>query len=176
MIAIMDDHVEDHFLNEAIKLDIVLLMPWREFQNVDTLFRLNSKVFLYKSKGEGAVEIFEVYAIKKGAPIVPKVGTWKGGELRIPVKSASQRRADLGGVRLLNGVLDWGLISRIPRDRTLDETDGIFPDILRYLSAKLNFTFTNVLSADGKWGGFENDGVTWNGLIRMLLNEAINML
>ncbi len=47
--------------------------------------------------------------------------------------------------------------------------------IFRYLGGRFNFTVGTVLSRDGKWGGLEEDGVTWNGMIAMLIDGEIDL-
>ncbi len=158
--------------------NVVTLLPWRPHDGRNLSARLDTRLYLYEKTGGNHIRLWERYSIKSENFIRRVIGDWDGTLLDIPTPNIWERRSNLGGVRLLNGVMDWGLINKfssnqsVPIEDRLAEIFGIFPAILNNIAAKLNFTLTNVLPNDGKWGGLEEDGVTWNGLIRMLLDEA----
>ncbi len=180
MIAVLGNWSTSEDTMNSLAKEKFLLIPWsNQFKSGKSL-RLDSKLYLYRTKSPaGHTEVFERYSVQGGEPITQRMGTWTPlSGLHVP-QNIWWRRADLRGAHLLNGLREWGIINRFPPIGSgLNDTIrvrkavGIFADIVLYLSKELNFSVTNVPPNDGQWGGLEADGVTWNGLIKMLLDKG----
>ena len=51
------------------------------------------------------------------------------------------------------------------------ELEGSFPELLDTLAATMNFTYTVEPPPDNAWGGLQEDGTTWNGMINLVQNN-----
>jgi selenophosphate synthetase-related protein len=52
----------------------------------------------------------------------------------------------------------------------------LLKDYLAQLVSRLNFTAEVGISKDGKWGSLNDDGMTWNGMVGMLVNEETDIV
>jgi hypothetical protein len=146
---------------------------------VNATFQLNSKLFLYKEDWltEG-YRVFEKYAIKSGPVITHNIGVWTlGSGLKIPVQNIWERRSDLQGTVLLDGIMPFSVIMKVNTNDKgqIESHSGIFPDIMHQLKRTLNFSVTTSPSKDGKWGISLEDGKGWNGLMGELMNKEIDV-
>ena len=53
--------------------------------------------------------------------------------------------------------------------------DGSQQGIRDYLMKMTNFTLKLGSPADKKWGALSKDGTTWNGMIRQIVDDEIDM-
>ncbi len=145
--------------------------------------RLDSRLFIYKRSREG-FNIWEKYAVKSGRPMMNRVGTWsESSGLRVPVDDMWFRRSDLRGVTLANTIVPFAVFNKVSAVRSNGElyadgeVEGIFQDMLQFLAQALNFTASNRLSRDGKWGAPENveNRTSWNGMIGMLVDGEADL-
>ena len=51
------------------------------------------------------------------------------------------------------------------------ELVGSFPELLETLAATMNFTYTVEPPPDNAWGGLQEDGTTWNGMMNLVQNN-----
>ena len=51
------------------------------------------------------------------------------------------------------------------------ELKGSFPELLETLAATMNFTYTVEPPPDNAWGGLQEDGTTWNGMMNLVQNN-----
>ena len=141
--------------------------------------RLDSKVFFYDVKSWNEVALTEKYAIKGGQPIFMEIGSWiKGIGLRYSnttknqylIFSLSTLRSDLMGATLVNAALEFPREVYFIRDNegNIIGSTGYLQEILQALQLALNFTVVTITPSDGKYGGIEEDNITWNGLIGLL--------
>ena len=56
------------------------------------------------------------------------------------------------------------------------EWSGIVPDILEEISKMLNFTYSKTFARDGNWGTVNLETGEWNGLIRDLLDNVVDIV
>ena len=138
--------------------------------------RLNSNVYLYAEMAT-VYTLYETYSIKAGPMVTQYVGRWSQGQgLSIPEPNVHVRRSNLRGIEIVNAVKTYSpyhdVISFENGEAGLG---GVFGDYFAYLAMKLNFTIVIVEPPDDKWGGLEADGVTWNGIVRMLLDGEADM-
>ena len=56
------------------------------------------------------------------------------------------------------------------------EWSGIVPDILDEISKMLNFTYSKAFARDGNWGTVNLETGQWNGLIRDLLDDVVDIV
>ena len=139
--------------------------------------RLDSLLFSFEFVGD-LVILYEIYSIKSGPPIVRELGTWNPNTgLYIPEPKMWQRRSDLMGVDIRNGLKTWTVFNQLGFDAggKVVSNKGMFADLMDKLSKRLNFTQVMLEPSDGKWGGLEPDGKTWNGLIKMLIDDKIDI-
>lgn len=73
------------------------------------------------------------------------------------------------------------LIYRQPRyvGETLEGNaryEGYSMDLIDAIAKELNFTYKFVLAADGKYGNFDKDTQSWNGLVKDLLDRVSKQL
>ncbi len=159
------------------KSKIITIVP-RQISFESLKLRLDTQLYYY-DVFEDLIKLYEVYAVKNGPQINRQIGNWtlaKG--LHIEEPQIWKRRSDLMGTTLRNAVLSWSVFNNLTFDgdgKTVVSNRGIFHDIMVKLGKQLNFTQTVERSRDGKWGGFEPDGVTWNGMVRMLMDGAIDV-
>ncbi len=139
--------------------------------------RLDTQLYYYDIHTE-AIIIHEVYAVRNGARIHREIGFWNQSlGLTIYEPSLWQRRHDLMGAQIRNGLMTWSVFNSMTLDKrgVVTSNVGIFADAMNRLAAKLNFTEVIYESKDKKWGGLNADGKTWNGLINMLQHDEIDI-
>ncbi len=138
--------------------------------------RLDSQLYFYDTVGS-IIYLYEVYAIKSGPQMVRQIGQWSSDiGLKIPELNLWQRRSDLMGTTIINGVMTWSMFNKVTADSSgnILSVAGIFAETMSKLSKKLNFTEKPMMPPDRKWGGREADG-TWNGIIKMLMDKRFDM-
>ncbi len=120
--------------------------------------RLDSRFYTYYSttpeNTSSHILLKELYRVKQGAIIQQDVGQCNvGNDCKGPTWLTSpsmwERRTDLGGLELVDTVLEWRpfvIFSPFPR------VSGIFHDLLNLLASSLNFTVKYMLPPDGEWG------------------------
>ena len=142
--------------------------------------QLNTRIVFYGEKGD--VSLWEEYSILNQATVRNEVGFWdvSSSALYLPEPNIWERRKNLHGVTLRNGVLSWGWYSQISADNGTGEwvvthIEGIFFDILDQLATHLNFSAAYVRPPDGNWGGIPADGETWTGIVGMLVNRTLDI-
>ena len=170
-----------NFLQDSIDLfnsSFITLMPWQVSWDYLKL-RLDSQLYFYDIVDSDSIALFEVYSIKNGPQITRQIGNWNTTNgLNVPKPNIWERRQNLLGVELVNGVLPWSVFSQFEVDRDGNPRSpysGIFGDMMTRMAKKLNFTLAAKVPEDGKWGSFEADGSTWNGMVRMLLEGDIDI-
>ncbi len=157
---------------------VTLLIPWPPYKYPKVgLPGLNSQVYYYKQSDNEGIDIVEEYCVKSGPLITNRIGSWNQSQgLRIAEPNINERRADLKGVRLVNGLMPWRVFNTLRTGNgTILESIGPIPDIFNYLSTKLNFTYELVQPKDKKWGSLDLDGKTWNGLVKELMENRIDI-
>ncbi len=78
--------------------------------------RLDSQLYLFERVQE-EILLHEVYAVKSGPQISKMLGSWtpKGG-LDIPQPGIWQRRSNLMGAEIRNGLMSWSVFNRLTLD------------------------------------------------------------
>ncbi len=137
---------EELLLSEFEKSDFGNRIVWliNEVQNIETVssnlpltLESNLLAFEFDNVTEN-VNISEIYSIKSNNERRNHFGYWNTQEgLAVPEPVIWERRSDLSGVTLINTVLDWKPM--IAFDPNNDTITGLFPDILFYIQAHLNF-------------------------------------
>ena len=128
--------------------------------------RFDSDVFAFQLDSSEAIILYEVYSAKGRPNTIEPIGTWNASYgLHIPVSNKWERRNDLNGLAIINGILEWPLMTELVPG---GEDKGFFQEVLGYLRLALNFTVVHKEPADGKFGGPAPDG-GWNGIIGMLV-------
>jgi hypothetical protein len=140
--------------------------------------RLDSKLFFFNLLGAD-IHLSEIYSVKSGQPIKQKFGVWSVETgLVVNTPNMWERRADLRGLQLECVTLDYVFMTQVHHDNKSEKLPlltGLFVDYLRHLESHLNFTANLGLSQDGKWGALEEDRSTWNGMVRMLINNKTDI-
>ncbi len=138
---------------------------------------LDSRVYLY-TELSNSISLEETYAIKNGPLVTNQVGVWtaKSG-LQIDTPQIWERRGDLRGVALIDSLLEFKpLAEYIYHGKNLIGATGLFVDVLKALSERLNFTISFASPADGKWGSLKEDNVTWSGLVGVLSRREADVV
>ena len=134
--------------------------------------------------------------------IFQKVGTWDDSNSLTDLNSEKVRWADRRDVLFLGGGkypptgigyslhgyhLRIGIVPEPPiamlkdiciaRENSSDPDcwEGWNPDIIRQLQKDLHFTYEYVRPADDKYGGYDNETKTWNGMIKDILDRKIDL-
>jgi hypothetical protein len=84
----------------------------------------------------------------------------------------------LHGTTIYNAVVPFANIALPRMDGETGKlmAEGMFQDILSILSKQLNFTVVTVLPPDGKWGSINARTNTWNGMVRMLIDDEADVV
>jgi hypothetical protein len=165
--------------NFDIKTSGISLVTSYEPDPSTITLQLNSKLFFFTDLGAD-IEVSEMYSIKSGPPIKRKIGVWSVDTgLVVHTQNIWERRADLIGTHLDCVTLAESFLIQVhPDDRSdhLPQVTGLFVDYLRHLESNLNFTAHVSLSKDGMWGSLAKDGITWNGMVGMLINNEADIV
>ncbi len=130
--------------------------------------RLDSNFVTYQARSPQGLDLHENYKVKGGRLIRQPLGHWtERGGLRVSEAKKWDRRSDLRGARLTNIILPWMALNMMEGNRS----EGLYPDLLQFLSKELNFTFENRRPKDGLYGK-EKDGGGWTGIIGELVNKS----
>ena len=176
-IIFLGTQYHEHLIDQMIKLapaiftsEYPVFMPI-EYSDMMTL-RLDSNIIFYKSSVPHRYELFDKFAVKGGPPIKLKLGLW---ELEIGVTLQSsmnrwERRTDLGGALLINGVKGRKLIEV---NGTIIGSEGYFQDKLFYMTDRLNLTMKTVQSPNE--AGYILANGSWTGCIGMLQKGQIDV-
>ena len=131
--------------------------------------------FLYFSSITSLYWLLELYNVPgaSGRTIIQKHDSleMKRG-LKNPAKKKLEGRRNLGGANLRVASLPWGVYLQ----NDMLKWSGIVPDILDEMSRMLNFTYLKALARDGNWGTVNPETGEWNGLIRDLLDNAVDIV
>ncbi len=133
------------------------VIPRQEIPDAARL-RLDSQLYMYEvSRNGSAIRLMEAYAIKGGPVIVQEIGMWHNSDegLQIYVPLVWERRSDLRGTTLVNGILPYGVYNDVhtKENGDVEATSGAFADLLEAMRQEMNFNLKQRLSSDGKWGG-----------------------
>jgi ABC-type amino acid transport substrate-binding protein len=140
--------------------------------------QLNSQLVLYE-QAEMGFNLYEIYAIKNGPTIQHQIGTWNMDcGISIKIHNMWKRRSDLLGLNLRCTTVPYPVLTILSYDVSgqLTGSTGYYQEILHYLERKLNFTAIVNLSTDGKFGGLNKDGKTWNGMVGMLMRGETDLI
>ena len=164
-IIFLGTRYHEHLVEQMIKLaptiftsDYPVFMPI-EYSDMMKL-RLDSNIIFYKSSIPQRFELIDKFAVKGSPPIKLKLGLWNL-DIGVTLQSSMnrwERRTDLGGALLINGVPDRKLIKV---NGTIIGSEGYFQDKLFYITDRLNLTVKTVESpyeggsmlANGSWSG-----------------------
>ncbi len=137
-------------------------------------------------KFEETLNVFEWYRVPSGLLRKNQIGTWKendytGGKLHMCKASKWERRADLGGIVLKDGMTSDdnfhpdNIILGLHKLPNLDiESRGLMADVIHNLQERLNFTIEIVFGTDDKYGS-RNPDDTWNGIIAELQKHNVDI-
>ena len=138
---------------------------------------LNSNFVTYQEDLQGRMVLTEWFKIKGGEPKKAFLGTWSlEGGLDVPVPFVWNRRSDMGGATLVNGVLlgDWPPMCIVSKDSEgVIKTSGLLSEVLDMIRTELNLTVHNVTPDDDEYGRMMPNG-TWTGLVRELQEKRID--
>ena len=118
--------------------------------------RLDTNVLFYE-KERGRIKMTDKYAVKDGPPIALDFGAWDSfGGLQLKAKkSRHDRRRDLMGATLNNGVFSMGFMSYFTRDDNgkVTGSEGFYPELLNTcLADSVNATVvTKELPPEMRW-------------------------
>ncbi len=140
--------------------------------------RLDSNFYTYVVSDNYYFLLTEWYKAHGGDLMSTHLGSWSPEHgLRVSVPFKWNRRTDLGGAVLVNGVLKgfWPPICIVTTTSTgMIETSGLLSDVLDNLMGQLNFTVEHVFTEDGEYGQLSSSG-NWTGIIRDLQDGNIDM-
>ncbi len=139
--------------------------------------RLDTHLYLYNVTGK-TISIKEIYSVRDIPRISRHLGNWSADAgLYIAEPNIWERRKDLMGATIRNGLLPWSVFNSYTTDENNQITSnvGVYATTMTRMAFKLNFTEVLMESKDKKWGGLNSDGKTWNGLVRMLLDDEIDL-
>ncbi len=117
--------------------------------------RLDSRFFTYSySKKNGSIHLKERYRVKRGAIVTKDFGHWEPDtrSLNVTEPSLWERRTDLGGVELVDTVLEWKPFVILDAGGNFSLTSGAMVEFMWALQASLNFTVGRYSPPDGQWG------------------------
>ncbi len=127
--------------------------------------RFNSHFYTYfLSENKGTILTNEVFRVKNGPLVKQSVGHWNqdGFDFDLSDDATWARRKDLGGVELVNSILEWHPFIIYDSSGDLRKVKGIFVDLLEDLQKSLNFTVKYQTPEDGQWGVLAvNDTHEW---------------
>ena len=141
--------------------------------------QLNSNIIFLDGMDSTAFILVDVFAVKGGPPITLDIGTWEmeSGIILNMSKNRWDRRRDLRGATIVNGVIDnsdWAVLETLDSNCsiswdepfpysncTLTGSRGLFQENMFYFTDGLNVTIETVetpyealeMSANGSWGG-----------------------
>ena len=142
--------------------------------------RLDTRILFYNKTRDGYT-LWESYRIKEGPAVSEDLIEWSPhpGKTRILTRHLNpwERRGNLDGVVLTNGVLEWPrlFIAGVDSDGATTGGTGYFPDVLSALKTRLNFSVRVASPEDGNWGTLSENG-SWNGLVAMLVDGEVDMV
>ena len=143
----------------------------------DIKLRLDSNVLFYEEMSPTRYDLYDIFAVKDGPPIIEKLGNWdtKNGISLLASMNRWDRRTDLKGVSFLNAVNEYGIFAGFIRDENgkITGTKGLYQDQLFYITDKLNLTVEIV---EAPWGGsklYENG--SYGGEIGMLQRGEVDV-
>jgi ABC-type amino acid transport substrate-binding protein len=140
--------------------------------------RLDSRLFYYQGHQNDKLTLVELYAIKGGPLIEREIGKWTSHHgLVVPNPNIWDRRANLMGTKLKCTTMPGSILTIVKHDSTgnVANITGLFQDIIHHLEDSLNFTAQTKVSKDGKWGSYEKDTSSWNGMVGMLINNEADI-
>ena len=126
--------------------------------------RLDSNIVFYEETSKIEYELYDMYAIKDGPPIIEKLGKWdtESGIQILSGVNRWDRRTDLGGAPFINAVLQYGIYASFLRDKngSITGSTGLAQDHLFYITENLNLTVETVeaqrnfkVYKNGSYGG-----------------------
>ncbi len=157
---------------------IISLLPWAEEDRRWPIeLRLDSMALFYKEVQEG-YDIVEEYTVKKGPVISQTLGRWNSTGAKLSVLPGAshvwERRSDLAGIELRNGVLEWRILMEFVRDPkgNIVGTTGPMAFTMDFLAAALNVTVKLVIPEDGMWGGLSRNAYSMKSSLNMGLHDC----
>ena len=136
--------------------------------NLNLTLRLDSRLYLYTSKGK-LINLKEMYDVN-AKKVISKIGTWSENKgLSVRTTNMWERRTNLNGMLIRVATISYPLLHELHYDESglLLSGKGLFLEPLNILAERLNFTLKLIPSNDGQWGALNKNG-TWNGVIGML--------
>ena len=141
--------------------------------------RLDSNILFYERTSQDSFTVYESFAIKGGNTKTSVLFKWPEEELNNPNPTKPlnllEKRANLDGAILKNA---WHSSSwNKYKDNLTNNNNSVVAknvEMLFDLQAQLNFSIKHVPPRDKAWGGKSKNG-TWNGLVRMLIDNQIDM-
>ncbi len=144
----------------------------QEFANGLNL-NLNDQVFVYKQS-----RLWEIYKIKNTfkEAIVLSYGSYNDTNVSVTMKSIWHRRQNLRGTKF-KVVTEFSppYTTKLSKESGSWQMDGMFSQVFHTLQNKLNFTYELENSIDGQWGVVKPDGVTWTGMVGMLMRKDVDI-
>jgi len=149
--------------------DETLLLPALALDCLTWKPNLKQEVYFFNATNEDAFTVFEAYSVLGGDLIVQDVGNWtrQNGFYSPKDWGIWDRRGNLRGTQIRAVYADNppATFAIFDDERRVIDSDGHFPDILKVLQRKLNFTTSNFLSTNDKYGAVDEQG-NWNGMVR----------
>ena len=139
--------------------------------------RLDSRFYCFEESGNG-FDLYEIYSIKDGKQITGLMGNWTAEHGLSHIEPRIwQRRSNLMGTILRHALLPWSTFNNLEPDGNggIVNTGGVFAETMEQLEKRLNFSQVILKPEDGKAGGLEPDGKTWNGLVGMLIRDEADI-
>ena len=138
--------------------------------------RLDTRLYYYGPQGNTTI-LKEIYALN-GEDKVKTVGKWQESTgLLVPHTNMWDRRANLEGMLITVATKGWPSFMDLSYDESGESIirgSGLFLEPMNILAREMNFTLKLIPSDDGEWGSLSENG-TWNGLIRMLIDNKADI-
>ncbi|PNF31731.1 hypothetical protein B7P43_G12192 [Cryptotermes secundus] len=155
------------FSNQSVTLESLLTDVYIPF---DCLF------LVAREDQKGKVTLLEVYRVNRTTPLLSlQLALWspKFG-LMWNKKSFYERRNNMHGVTLKVSAYQSPPLTELKHNVHKLEIGGMFGEVWYSLSRELNYT-TDVHSPEDNAMGASSKNGTWNGIIRMLMDQVVDV-